>query len=89
MRASAAAAQARSESAIIDIPGAAIHAFWEPVTTTSRPQASISNGTAPSAETPSTRISAPGASSRATAASAATGFVTPVEVSLWVSNTAR
>src|SRR5450759_1378612 len=69
--------------------GAAIHAFWEPVTTTSRPQASISNGTAPRADTPSTRMSAPGASYRTTAASAAIGFVTPVEVSLWVSRTAR
>ena len=89
MRAASQATQARSESAIIDIPGAAIHAFWEPVTTTSRPQASISNGTAPSAEMPSTRISAPGASSRTAAASAAIGFVTPVDVSLWVSRTAR
>ena len=66
----------------MDMPGAAIHAFWEPVTTTSRPQASISKGTAPSAETPSTRTSAWGASSCTAAASAAIGFVTPVEVSL-------
>ena len=89
MRAASTAVQARSDRAIIDIPGAAIHAFWEPVTTTSRPQASISNGAAPSPETPSTTIRAEGASSRTTAASAAIGFVTPVEVSLCVSRTAR
>ena len=41
--------------------GAAIQAFCEPVTTTSTPQASISNGTAPSADTLSTRMSASGA----------------------------
>ena len=71
------------------MPGAAIQAFCEPVTTTSRPQASISNGTAPRPLTASTRISASGASSRTAAASSAIGFVTPVEVSLWVRRTAR
>ena len=49
-------------------PGAAIHAFCEPVTTTSTPQASISNGTAPRPETLSTRISASGLTSRIAAA---------------------
>ncbi len=70
-------------------PGADIHAFCEPVTTRSTPHASISNGTAPRPETLSTRISASGASSRTTAASSGIGFMTPVEVSLWVSRTAR
>ena len=70
------------------MPGAAIHAFWEPVTTRSRPQASISNGTAPRALIASTRMSASGATSRTAAASSGIGFVTPVEVSLWVRRTA-
>jgi len=82
------AVQARSEAAIMASPGAAIQAFCEPVTTTSTPHASISNGTAPSPDTLSTRISAPGATSRMTAASSGIGFMTPVEVSLWVSRTA-
>ena len=69
-------------------PGADIQAFCEPVTTTSTPQASISNGTAPRPDTLSTRIRASGAASRTTAASSAIGFITPVEVSLWVSSTA-
>ena len=54
------AAQARGEAAIMASPGAAIQAFCEPVTTTSTPQASISNGTAPRPDTLSTRISASG-----------------------------
>ena len=69
-------------------PGADIQAFCEPVTTTSMPQASISNGTAPSPDTLSTRMSASGAASRTTAARSAIGFMTPVDVSLWVSSTA-
>ena len=50
-------------------PGAAIQAFWEPVTTMSTPQASIWNGTAPRPDTLSTRIRASGANSRTTAVS--------------------
>ena len=69
-------------------PGAAIQAFCEPVTTRSTPQASISNGTAPRPDTLSTRMSASGAVSRTTAASDAIGFMTEVDVSLWVSSTA-
>ena len=69
-------------------PGADIQAFCEPVTTTSMPQASISNGTAPRPDTLSTRISASGATSRIAAASSGIGFMTPVDVSLWVSSTA-
>src|SRR3970040_1603410 len=49
-------------------PGAAIQAFWEPVTTTSQPQSSMANGTAPRAETLSTRLRAWGASARTAAA---------------------
>ena len=69
-------------------PGAAIHAFCEAVATTSTPQPSMSNGTAPSEDTVSTRISASGAAARIAAASSGIGFITPVEVSLWVSRTA-
>jgi hypothetical protein len=53
------------------------------------PQASIANGTAPRPDTLSTRISASGAASRTTAASSGIGFITPVDVSLWVNSTAR
>ena len=70
-------------------PGAAIQAFCEPVTTRSTPQASISNGTAPRPDTLSTTMSASGAASRMAAARTGIGFITPVEVSLWVSSTAR
>ena len=70
------------------MPGAAIHAFCDPVTTRSRPHSSIANGTAPSAEIASTRIRASGAASRTAAASAGMSLVTPVDVSLWVSSTA-
>ena len=69
-------------------PGALIQAFCDPVTTMSMPQASISNGTAPSAETLSTRMRALSSTSRIAAASTGIGFITPVEVSLWVSRTA-
>ncbi len=52
-------------------PGGIIQAFCEPVTTTSRSQASISKGMAPTALMPSTRMSVSGASSRMAAASSA------------------
>ncbi len=82
------AAHARSDAAIMASPGAAIHAFCEPVTTTSMPHASIWNGTAPRPDTLSTRISASGADSWIVAASSGIGFMTAVEVSLWVRRTA-
>ena len=82
------AAQPRAEAAIMARPGAAIHAFCEPVTTRSTPQSSMWNGTAPRPDTLSTRIRASGVSSRMAAASSAMGFMTPVDVSLWVSRTA-
>jgi hypothetical protein len=82
------AVQARADAATMARPGAAIHAFCEPVTTTSTPHASISNGTAPSPETLSTTMSASGALSRIASARTGIGFITPVEVSLCVSRTA-
>jgi hypothetical protein len=56
-------------------------AFCEPETTTSIPHASVSSGTAPSDETPSTTTRAP--ASFATAASVCTSATTPVDVSEW------
>src|SRR5437762_3194455 len=72
------AVHARSDAATMAMPGAAIQAFWLPVTTMSQPQAPISNGTAPRPETLSTRISASGAAWRIAAVSSATGCITPV-----------
>ena len=70
-------------------PGAAIQAFCEPVTTTSRPQASMLERHRAEADTPSTRMSASGAPRGRARPARAIGFVTPVDVSLWVSRTAR
>jgi len=84
----AAASQARGETATKLRPGATIQAFCEPLTTTSRPQASVSNGTAPRPEIASTRTRASGATPWATLASASIGLVTAVEVSFWVIRTA-
>ena len=60
-------------------------AFWEPVTTTSAPQASVSSGTAPRLETASTIESAP--ASAHTCSSGSRSQTTPVEVSEWTRNT--
>ena len=68
-------------------PGADIHAFCEAVTATSTPHASISNGTAPMLEMPSTRIIASGCVALIAAHSSLSGFITPVDVSLWVIST--
>ena len=76
------AAQARSETLTMARPGGTIQLFWEPVTTTSRPQPSVSKGTAPMPLMPSTMMSAFGAVPWMMAASSASGLVTPVEVSL-------
>ncbi len=71
------------------MPGEAIHAFWLALTTRSTPQASISKGMAPRPLMPSTMTSgSPGAACTA-ATSSRSGLATPVEVSLWVSSTAR
>ena len=67
-------------------PGGVISAFCEPETTTSRPHASVSHGTAPRLETASTTTSAP--RSFAAAASAWTSATTPVDVSEWTIQTA-
>ena len=81
--------QARDEAAIIAKPRADIHAFCEPVTTTSTPHASISNGTAPRPDTLSTRIEGIGCLvADGLAANSGMGFITPVDVSLWVNSTA-
>ena len=75
--------------AAMAMPGEAIHAFWLALTTRSTPQASISNGMAPRPLMPSTMTSgSPGAAWTA-ATSSRSGLATPVEVSLWVSSTAR
>ena len=55
--------------------------------TTSRPQSSISSGTAPRLETASTTTSAP--ASFATAASAWMSATTPVDVSEWTRKTSE
>ena len=68
------------------MPGEADSAFCEPPTATSIPQPSKSNGTAPSDDTTSTTTIAP--ASLATRASASTGWITPVDVSLCVRSTA-
>jgi hypothetical protein len=83
------ACQARSDRAIIAIAGADIHVFWTAVTTTSSPQPSISNGTPPSPDDPVDEIRASGAASWTAAAISSSGFITPVEVSLCVTSTAR
>ena len=82
------AAQARSLSAAIEMPGGESQPFCDAVMTTSSPHASISSGIEPSEETQSTRISG-SATSRTAAAISAIGLVTPVEVSLWVISSAR
>ena len=89
MRAVPAASQARSPTTAIAMPGAAIHAFWLALSTRSMPHASISNGMAPRPLMPSTTTSGSPGAARTTAASSRSGFVTPVEVSLWVRRTAR
>ena len=83
------AAQARGETATMARPGAHHPAFWEPVTTTSRPQASVSNGTraeAADAVHEDERLGCDAADDRGQRSR--DGLVTPVEVSLWVSSTA-
>ena len=66
-------------------PGGDIHPFCEPQTTTSRPRASVSSGRQLAPLTKSTAISLP--RPLTTAAIAGMSLVTPVEVSLWVTNT--
>ena len=82
------AAQPRSLTATIAMPGGDIHAFCEPEIATSTSHRPNSKGRAPIELTPSTRMVTLGMTPRAARASAVTSFVTPVEVSLWVSDTA-
>ena len=80
------ASQAAGETVTSPSPGGVISAFCEPEATTSSPQASVSTGTAPRLETPSTTTSAPAAF--AAAASAWMSATTPVDVSECVRKTA-
>src|SRR5437868_11317646 len=66
-------------------PGGAIHPFCEPVITTSSARASVSSGRHPAPLTLSTQSSLP--RPLMTAASAGRSLLTPVEVSLCVTNT--
>jgi len=59
-------ARARGETDTNDSPGATIQAFWEPLTTTSSFQSSVSNGTAPRPLIASTMTNASGATSLTT-----------------------
>ena len=78
--------QARSLRQTKARPGGTIQPFCEPVTTTSSPQPSVSSGIEPRLLTASTSSSL--SASRTTRAISSRGFVTPVEVSLWVTSTA-
>jgi hypothetical protein len=82
MRAVSPAARARSPTAAMAIPGEAMNAFWLALTTRSIPQASIANGSAPSALIPSTRTNGSPGAACTTALSWRIGLVTPVDVSL-------
>src|SRR6266511_5196185 len=82
-----AASRAAGDTDAKATPGGHISAFCEPETTTSIPHASVSRGTAPRLDTPSTTTSAP--ASFATAVSAWTSHTTPVEVSECVRYTTR
>ena len=88
MRAVSVAAQPRADSAAIATPGDAFHAFWLALTTRSTP-ISMSNGIAPRPLMPSTSVSGWPGAARTVESSSASGFTTPVEVSLWVISTAR
>ena len=72
-------------TAIIAMPGGAIQPFCEPVTSTSMPSASVSSGRQPAPLTLSTASSLPRPFT--TPEIAARSLVTPVEVSLCVTNT--
>ena len=69
-------------------PGATIQPFCEPAITTSRPHSSTGQGIADSEEIAST-ISSRSWSCTTRAISGSMTFVTPVDVSLWVTSTAR
>ena len=70
-------------------PGAAIQAFCEPVTTRSMPQRVHLERDRSEARHAVDHDQRLGRGSRMAAARTGIGFMTPVEVSLWVSRTAR
>ena len=82
-----AAAIARSETAKSASPGGSANAFWEPVSTTSRPHASVST-VVPASEVTASAKTRASEFSRTTFAIAARSEITPVEVSLWTTVTA-
>ena len=63
--------------------------FWEPHTVTSTPHSACRNGVAASEETASTMRRAGWPASSSAPRTAAMSLVTPVEVSLWTTSTAR
>jgi len=81
------AAHARSLTPIIARPGGTIQPFCEPVSTTSRSQASIWRSTHESELTASTQIRMSGRMARMAFASAWMSLITPVEVSFCVRKT--
>src|SRR2546425_7593580 len=80
---------ARSLTARIAMPGGSMSPFWGPVSATSTPQASKRKSMDASEETVSTSRSAGWLTRFIAARTAATFAVTPVEVSLWTTSTAR
>ena len=80
------AAHAAGDTATKARPGVADRAFCEPPTATSTPQASHSNGTAPTLDTLSTTRSTPAA--RVIRPTASTSWITAVDVSLCCIRTA-
>src|SRR5205085_2481651 len=80
-------AKAFSETEKSEKPGGRASAFWLPVKSTSMPRSSIAIGTAEKEETVST-IKTTSGYLRTTAQISSSGFITPVEVSLWIRVTA-
>src|SRR5213592_2457088 len=81
--------EARSLAARIAMPGGSIRPFCGPVSATSTPQASNLKSIDASDETVSTRSSAGWPARRRAWRTAGTSEVTPVDVSLWTTSTAR
>src|SRR5439155_1128556 len=75
-----------SETANNEKPGGSASAFCAPVSITSMPSASISMFTAENDETVSTTSATSGYLAR-TRQISSSGFITPVDVSLWISVT--
>ena len=71
------------------MPGGSMSPFWGPVSATSTPQASKRKSIEASEDTVSTRSRAGWPARSSAARTAATSDVTPVDVSLWTTRTAR